>query len=136
MNESAVYSEADLAPFQTRLDDLRDIVRSDKESGKHPVAMTKLLDRQLKECGMTSWPHSMISWIEHFSDAIVNSMRESLSELSVELVPIHERLVSIRRQLVALAAKDTFSKAELKPLQEELRKIDAWVSKQISYVFE
>ena len=54
MNESAVYSEADLAPFQTRLDDLRDIVRSDKESGKHPVAMTKLLDRQLKECGMTS----------------------------------------------------------------------------------
>ena len=52
-------------------------------------------------------------------------MRESLSELSVELVPIHERLVSIRRQLVALAAKDNFSKAEIKPLQEELRKIDA-----------
>ena len=51
MNESAVYNESDLAPFQKRLDELRDIVRSDKESGKHPAAMTKLLDRQLKECG-------------------------------------------------------------------------------------
>lgn len=52
-------------------------------------------------------------------------MKDSLSELSPELVPIHERLVTIRRQLVALAAKDTFSKSEFKPLQEELRKIDS-----------
>ncbi|THH04533.1 hypothetical protein EW145_g5450 [Phellinidium pouzarii] len=108
MNESAVYNESDLAPFQRRLDELRDIVRGDKESGKHPVAMTKLLDRQLKECYN-----------------ILASMKESLSELSVELVPIHERLVTLRRQLVALAAKENFSKAELKPIQEELRKIDS-----------
>ena len=60
-------------------------------------------------------------------DAIVQSMKESLSEISVELIPIHERLVSIRRQLVALAAKESISKSELKPLEEELRKIDAYV---------
>ncbi|EJD07338.1 uncharacterized protein FOMMEDRAFT_16036 [Fomitiporia mediterranea MF3/22] len=108
MNESAVYNEIDLVPFNKRLEELHDIVRSDTESGKHPVAMTKLLDRQLKEC-----------------DRIVASMRDSLSDISVELVPIHEKLVTIRRQLVALAAKDTFSKAELKPIQEELRKIDS-----------
>lgn len=52
-------------------------------------------------------------------------MKESLSELSNELVPIHERLVMIRRQLVALAAKEGANKAELKPLQEELREIDS-----------
>ena len=51
MNESAVYNEGDLLPFQNRLSELKAIVRNDKESGKHPVAMTKLLDRQLKECG-------------------------------------------------------------------------------------
>lgn len=51
MNESAVYNEPDLAPFQKRLADLREIVRKDKESGKHPEAMTKLLDRKLNECG-------------------------------------------------------------------------------------
>ena len=40
MNESAVYNEADLAPFQKRLDELRDIVHGDKASGKHPEGMT------------------------------------------------------------------------------------------------
>ena len=50
MNESAVYNEADLAPFQKRLDELRDIVHGDKASGKHPEGMTKLLERQLKDC--------------------------------------------------------------------------------------
>jgi hypothetical protein len=58
-------------------------------------------------------------------DAIVRSLQDSLAVLSVELIPIHEKLVTIRRQLVALAAKDGSHKAELKPLQEELRKIDS-----------
>ncbi|KAH7914612.1 hypothetical protein BJ138DRAFT_1123378 [Hygrophoropsis aurantiaca] len=108
MNESAVYNEADLAPFVRRLGELRQIVQHDADSGKHPEAMTKLLERQLNEC-----------------DAIVESLQDSLSVLSVELIPIHERLVTIRRQLVALAAKEGSHKAELKPLQEELRKIDS-----------
>lgn len=51
MNESAVYNESDLAPFHRRLGELRDIVHSDIKSGKHPEAMTKLLERQLNECG-------------------------------------------------------------------------------------
>jgi hypothetical protein len=51
MNESAVYSESDLAPFQRRLNDLRKIVQDDKDSGKHPEAMTKLLERELHQCG-------------------------------------------------------------------------------------
>jgi hypothetical protein len=51
MDESAVYSEADLAPFHRRLADLRKIVDNDVRSGKHPEAMTKLLQRQLGECG-------------------------------------------------------------------------------------
>jgi hypothetical protein len=54
--------------------------------------------------------------------------------LDPELIPIHERLVTIRRQLVALAAKDSSHKAELKPLMEELRKIDS-LSSQIFTVF-
>ena len=58
-------------------------------------------------------------------DKILVFMKDSLSELSVELIPIHERLVTIRRQLVALAAKETPNKSELKPIQEELRDIDS-----------
>ena len=58
-------------------------------------------------------------------DAIVNQLQESLSVLSPELLPVHQKLVTIRRQLVALAAKEGSQKAELKPLQEELRRIDS-----------
>ncbi len=122
---------------------------------------------------------SLISLIDlyHTLDNVLRSLLDSLSVLSPELIPIHERLVNIRRQLVALAAKETASqaalaakaaeeaelrtgikpsyfdedspgadresktptkdmpnpepivapklKAELKPLQEELRKIDS-----------
>ncbi|KAF8889353.1 hypothetical protein BD779DRAFT_1521058 [Infundibulicybe gibba] len=108
MNESAVYNESDLAPFRRRLGELRQIVQRETEDVKHPKALVKLLERQLNEC-----------------DSIVRSLEESLSVLSVELIPIHQRLVTIRRQLVALAAKEGLQKAELKPLQEELRKIDS-----------
>lgn len=52
-------------------------------------------------------------------------MQDSLSEISVELIPVHERLVTVRRQLAALAAKEGNHKAGLKPLAEELRKIDS-----------
>lgn len=51
MNESAIYNESDLAPFTRRLEQLRKLIKHDAESGKHPVAMTKLLERQLGECG-------------------------------------------------------------------------------------
>jgi hypothetical protein len=51
MNESTVYNESDLKPFQRRLAELRDIVSRDSEAGKHPKALTKLLERQLNECG-------------------------------------------------------------------------------------
>jgi hypothetical protein len=48
MNESAVYNESDLVPFHRRLNELRQIVQ---HNTKHPDALTKLLERQLNECG-------------------------------------------------------------------------------------
>lgn len=127
MDESAVYNESDLAPFHRRLAELRNIVQSDSQTGKHPSALTKLLERQLNECGLLRLPiaYRQLTLFFFGLDAIVRSLEESLSVLSVELIPIHEKLVTIRRQLVALAAKEGSHKAELKPLQEELRKIDS-----------
>jgi hypothetical protein len=125
MNESAVYNESDLAPFLRRLSELRQIVQHDVRSGKHPESLTKLLERQLNECGMCFAVIGQNRQLPFTSDAIMRSLQESLAVLSVELMPIHERLVTIRRQLVALAAKEGSHKAELKPLQEELRKIDS-----------
>lgn len=141
MNESAVYNESDLAPFHRRLGELRQLVQQDS---KNP-ALTKLLERQLNECGSSFIYTSresfklkvafLICLLEFYTDAIVRSLEESLSVLSVELIPIHEKLVTIRRQLVALAAKPESHKAELKPLQEELRRIDSLSTNFIHLIF-
>ncbi|KAI0741397.1 hypothetical protein C8Q80DRAFT_1194230 [Daedaleopsis nitida] len=102
MDESGVYNESDLAPFHRRLAELRNILQHDVESGKHPPAMTKLLERQLNDC-----------------DNLLRKLQDSLSVLSPELIPIHERLVNIRRQLVALATKETAREVALANAQEE-----------------
>lgn len=106
MRESMVYSEADLGPFQKRLAELRQIVQDD--AANHPPAMIELLERKLGQC-----------------DDILREMMDSLSVLSPELVPLHQRLVTMRRQFATLAAKEQPSKTELQKLIDELRKIDA-----------
>jgi len=108
MDESAAYTEADLWPFRARLEQLREIVENDIESGNHPKAMTTLLERKLNAC-----------------DDVLTDLQDSLSVLSEELVPVHSQLVGLRRQLVTMAAKPKPSKSELKNIQEELRKIDS-----------
>src|SRR6266567_5557918 len=126
MDESSVYNESDLAPFRRRLNDLRTIIKSDSESGKHPEAMTKLLERQLWDSGVfpiSSRPPPLVS--HHALESVLNRMQDNLSELSLELLPVHERLITIQQKLVGLAAKGGSVKAELKALQGELRKIDS-----------
>jgi len=56
---------------------------------------------------------------------VLADLFKSLSVLSVELVPIHQRLVQIRKHLSSLAAMEKPVKSEVKALMEELRKIDA-----------
>jgi hypothetical protein len=126
MDEPSLYNESDLAPFRRRLNDLRTIIKSDSESGKHPEAMTRLLERQLWNSGVfpiSSRPPLLAS--HHALESVLSRMQDNLSVLSVELLPVHERLVTIRQKLVGLAAKGGSVKAELKPLQGELREIDS-----------
>lgn len=59
MNESAVYNESDLAPFLRRLAELRQILQQDTTHGKHGGALTKLLERQLNECGLCLTGHAI-----------------------------------------------------------------------------
>lgn len=61
----------------------------------------------------------------HAPDAILKNLMESLGVLNVELVPIHNRLVLLRKQLIALASQPKANKTEFKPIVEELRKIDS-----------
>ena len=68
--------------------------------------------------------HGPLVHFAQLADVILRSLQDSLAVISEELTPIYEKLVTSRRQLVALAAEESH-KAELKPIQEELRKIDS-----------
>jgi hypothetical protein len=103
--------------------------------------MEKLLTRKLEHCGKlpsylqyTSLPSIrsskrladliLLLYLIRCPERVLNELFASLSVLSVELVPIHQRLVQMRRQLSSLAALEKPPKAEVKALMEELRKID------------
>ena len=108
MDESAVYTEADLTPFISRIQELREIIKNDERQNKPPPQLTKLMAHKLEAC-----------------QQVVNRLQNSLSVISVELLAIHQKLVQIRRQLNAAAARPKPPKGDVKQLQEELRKIDA-----------
>ncbi|BEJ12103.1 hypothetical protein CspHIS471_0205630 [Cutaneotrichosporon sp. HIS471] len=108
LDESGIYTEAYLQGFKDRIDQLRDIIKHDRDEQKHPEAVIKYM-----------------SWKLDGNEAILKTLMESLGVLNVELVPIHNRLVALRKQLIALASQPKVPKAELKPIVEELRKIDS-----------
>lgn len=49
MLESSVYSESDLRPFQSRIAELRQVVKDDAKN--QPPAMIQLIERKLTQCG-------------------------------------------------------------------------------------
>ncbi|WVO25202.1 uncharacterized protein IAS62_006592 [Cryptococcus decagattii] len=108
MDESGAYTEHFLIPFRERLDQLRSVIKQDSLEGKHPEPIVRLMIRKLEG-------------VERQLDALF----QSLTVLSVELVPIHNRLVQLRKELAALAAEPKPNKAEYKAILEELRKVDS-----------
>jgi hypothetical protein len=163
MDESGVYTETDLKPFQSRLDELKMIIIRDEDKEiaakkeaevdgvpdeeLHPEGLTKLLLRKWEECSafsmlcipVTSGAFNNLALLGQYilivfdfflggwgkpKDKMLKSLLASLSVLSVELVPIHQRLITIRRQLAAMAARKPTT-AELTSVQDELRKIDS-----------
>ncbi|KIR26079.1 hypothetical protein I307_06077 [Cryptococcus deuterogattii 99/473] len=108
MDESGAYTEQFLIPFRERLDQLRSVIKQDSLEGKHPEPIVRLMIRKLEG-------------VERQLDALF----QSLTVLSVELVPIHNRLVQLRKELAALAAEPKPNKAECKAILEELRKVDS-----------
>lgn len=52
MNESGVYTETDLQPFRTRLQQLKEVIQAETESKQLPQAMEKLLTRKWEDSGM------------------------------------------------------------------------------------
>ena len=56
---------------------------------------------------------------------MLEALIKSLSTLSHELVPLHQRLIGLRKRLFQLAAQPKPPRDEVKAIQEDLRDIDA-----------
>src|SRR5262245_53218385 len=105
---SGVYTLADINPVRARLADMRAIVQKDELTGETPQSIMQLITDKLDMC-----------------DAALDELTKRLSTLSPELYSIQQKLVSIKRQMAALACRKSFNPSELAPLLEELKAIDA-----------
>jgi hypothetical protein len=72
-------------------------------------------------------PHSRIVSYTDKPERQYNDLQASLSVLSVELVPLHQKIVALRKELSVMSAEPKINKAEFRNILEELRKIDQYV---------
>ena len=116
VNESGIYTEADLKPYQSRLAELKLIINEgapseddgrDETDRARDTAMTKLLLSKWDAC-----------------DRLVTKLASSLSQLAPELFPLHQRLITLRRTLAGIAARPRPSAADVAPILAELRQIE------------
>ena len=63
----------------------------------------------------------------------MQNLEKNLQNLAPSLFPIQQKLVSVKRQMTAVASKKTFNASEFEPLLEELRAIEA---KKVDGVFK
>ncbi|KAH8923267.1 hypothetical protein BT69DRAFT_1242315 [Atractiella rhizophila] len=108
LNESGIYTSSDLQPFVARVKEFKEMIRRDRRDKLHPEGLIRLLTHKLDIC-----------------DEELKSLLDSLSVLDVELVPLHQRLIQIRRKLAAIAAKLRPAKSEIEGLWAELKEIDS-----------
>ncbi|KAJ2485322.1 hypothetical protein EV174_001813 [Coemansia sp. RSA 2320] len=114
-NETGIYTDGDLAPFQQRLAEIRQIVdaeaaKQSEESDDCEISKPEimLVSRRLRQC-----------------EKELSALEETTRVISNDLMPAYEELVSIRRRLTALTlvAHDA-AVPEAKELQRRLIEID------------
>jgi Protein of unknown function (DUF2408) len=87
---------------------MRAILQKDELAGETPHSIMLLITDKLDAC-----------------DLSLQQLTDRLSTLSPELYSVQQKLVSIKRQMAALASRKTFNPTELAPLVDELRTIDS-----------
>ncbi|CAH1756356.1 7505_t:CDS:2 [Entrophospora sp. SA101] len=102
LNESGVYTLDELIPYESRLEEMKKIITNEENN-----VISKLLKQKLLSCEET-----------------LKMLRESESNISDELLPVHQRLVEIKRLLGDLGLSGSQSN-DIRLIQDELREIDS-----------
>ncbi|KAJ2684301.1 hypothetical protein IWW39_004994 [Coemansia spiralis] len=116
-NETGIYTDADLEPFQKRLAEIRQLVDAEvakededdrNDDCEFPKPEVLLVSRRLRQC------EKELGVLEEATRVICN-----------DLMPTYEELVSIRRRLTALSfVEHDVATVEAKELQRRLIEID------------
>ncbi|KAI4268731.1 MAG: hypothetical protein LQ337_007689 [Flavoplaca oasis] len=106
LKEAAFYSPKDLESAGYALDSMQETLKRGEES--HSPHLLKLLRHRLDTCRQ-----------------LLSDLQSSLADLSPELTPIYERLVSILRSISAANTRQKFPKVEIQGFQDQLREIQA-----------
>ncbi|KAL8883769.1 MAG: hypothetical protein Q9215_008033, partial [Flavoplaca cf. flavocitrina] len=106
LKEAAFYSPKDLESASHALDSMQETLKRGEES--HSPHLLKLLRHRLETCRQ-----------------LLSDLQSSLADLSPELTPTYERLVSILRSISAANTRQKFPKGEIQGFQDQLREIQA-----------
>ncbi|KAL9016875.1 MAG: hypothetical protein Q9185_005792 [Variospora sp. 1 TL-2023] len=106
LKEAAFYSPKDLESISQKLDSMGEIIKLGKAT--HSPHLLKLLENRLNRC-------------RH----LLAELQSSLADLSPQLIPVYERLVSILRSISAANTRQKFPTAEVQSFQDQLCEVQA-----------
>ncbi|KAI4121368.1 MAG: hypothetical protein LQ338_006400, partial [Usnochroma carphineum] len=106
LKEAAFYSPKDLESASHKLDSMQETLKRGRES--HSPHLLKLLENRLDTCRR-----------------LLSELQSSLADLSPQLTPVYERLVSILRSISAANTRSKFPIGEVQGFQDQLREIQA-----------
>ncbi|KAI4136715.1 MAG: hypothetical protein LQ341_005485, partial [Variospora aurantia] len=106
LKEAAFYSPKDLESISQKLDSMEEIIKLGKAT--QSPHLLKFLENRLNRC-------------RH----ILAELQSSLADLSPQLIPVYERLVSILRSISAANTRQKFPTAEVQSFQDQLREVQA-----------
>ena len=106
LKEAAFYSAKDLEGIGHQLEIYRETVRKGKESDNYDPHLFTLLEARLNLCETT-----------------LSELRKTLSDLTPDLAPTYEKLVSILRTLSSCNTRSKFPRAEVEDLQRQTQEI-------------
>jgi hypothetical protein len=136
MKESGVYTQNDLQPFKNRLTELRSMITAEVDlhspdddtfTSPYPPQATPFDTSSMKEDPVSHAAMTKLLLRKHDKCRTrLEEMINSLSVINVDLVPLHQKIIYLRRHLAALSAKGLkVNKQELDQMAEELRKIES-----------
>lgn len=106
LQESKIYSDNDTKPIRKRLDDITAIVNEAVVSDE-PQEIIGIFQQKLKVCYQ-----------------VLEDVEKTMKEAFAGLKPMLRKLVTIKREILAIGSKPKFSPSAFEPLREKLVKIE------------